>query len=126
MTCCGQKRAERLPDEAGTAGDEDSHAVHPKICLITGPMRRTPATAVADALVRRAAGEVRKRNPDAGDERVRLSHSAANGARYTHYLYSRTGDEGRIDTARLGGKARVTIHAYDANGNRADLEFEAT
>jgi hypothetical protein len=51
-------------------------------------------------------------------------YSAANGARYTHYLYSRTGDEGRIDTARLGGKARVTIHAYDANGNRADLEFD--
>ncbi|HSV96640.1 MAG TPA: M23 family metallopeptidase [Spirochaetota bacterium] len=51
-------------------------------------------------------------------------YSAANGTFYTHYLYSRIGDEGRIDTTRLVGKARVTILAYDANDNRAELEFD--
>jgi hypothetical protein len=51
-------------------------------------------------------------------------YSATNGTRYTHYLYSRTGGEGRIDTTRLGRRARIRIVAHDANGNTAGLEFE--
>ncbi len=52
------------------------------------------------------------------------NYSATSGTRYTHYLYSRTGSEGRIDTSRLGKKAHVVIAAYDANDNRALLEFD--
>jgi hypothetical protein len=55
---------------------------------------------------------------------LHYDYSATDGTRYTHFLYSRTGDEGRIDTGRLGRSARVSITASDASDNSARLEFD--
>lgn len=55
---------------------------------------------------------------------LRYDYSSTDGNHYTHYLYSRTGKEGRIDTGKIGRSARVAITASDAGNNSARLEFD--
>lgn len=66
----------------------------------------------------------RMRREEAHHMGLFYDYSETRGTRYTHYLYSRTGDAGRIDTTRLARNARVEIIASDAAGNSARLEFD--